>query len=69
MNADTFEIVPEQVYTSEDLNWTNDDSRVSREHEDESLRAIKLVSSKVDNRDEYDTILIGYPIWWGIQTD
>lgn len=61
--------MPEQVYTSEDLNWTNDDSRVSREHEDESLRAIKLVSSKVDNRDEYDTILIGYPIWWGIQTD
>ena len=66
LNADTFEIVPEQIYTSEDLDWTNNNSRVSREHDDESLRSIKLVSSKVDNWDEYDTILIGYPIWWGI---
>jgi len=66
INADIFEIVPEQIYTSEDLNWTNSNSRVSREHEDESLRNIKLVTTKVDNWEKYDTVLIGYPIWWGI---
>lgn len=66
LNADIFEIVPEKVYTSEDLDWTNDNSRVSREHNDESLRDVKLVSTKVNNWEDYDTILIGYPIWWGI---
>lgn len=49
LNADTFEIVPEEVYTSNDLNWSNDNSRVSREHDDESLRDIKLTNTKVDN--------------------
>lgn len=66
LDADIFEIVPEQVYTSADLNWTDDNSRVSREHNDESLRNVKLASTKVEKWDEYDTILIGYPIWWGI---
>ena len=37
-NADIFEIVPTEGYTSDDLNWTNPNSRVSREHDDESLR-------------------------------
>lgn len=66
LNADIFEIVPEEVYTSEDLNWTNDNSRVSREHNDESLRDVALKTTTVDNWEEYDTVLIGYPIWWGI---
>lgn len=66
LNADIFEIVPEEEYTSDDLNWTNSNSRVSREHNDESLRDIKLKNTKVDNWDSYDTVLIGYPIWWGI---
>ena len=66
LNADTFEIVPEEVYSTEDLNWTNNNSRVSREHNDESLRDIKLVKVTVENWEDYDTILIGYPIWWGI---
>ena len=64
--ADLFEIVPVEPYTSDDLNWTNDNSRVSREHDDESLRNVELVSTEVENRDSYDTVLIGYPIWWGI---
>lgn len=64
--ADLFEIVPTEPYTSDDLNWTNDDSRVSREHDDESLRDVELVSTEVENWDSYDTVLIGYPIWWGI---
>lgn len=66
LNADIFEIEPEEKYTSEDLNWSNNNSRVSREHNDESLRDIKLIKEKVENWEDYDTVLIGYPIWWGI---
>ena len=66
LDADIFEIVPKDVYTSDDLNWSNDKSRVSREHNDESLRNVELETTTVDNWDNYDTILIGYPIWWGI---
>lgn len=65
-DADTFELIPTEVYSNEDLNWTNSDSRVSREHEDESLRDVPLTETTVENWDEYDTVLIGYPIWWGI---
>ena len=64
--ADLFEITPVEPYTSDDLNWTNDNSRVSREHEDESLRDVPLTTTTVENWDEYDTVFIGYPIWWGI---
>ena len=64
--ADLFEIVPTEVYTSEDLNWTNSDSRVSREHDDESLRDVSLTTTEVPDWDSYDTVFIGYPIWWGI---
>ena len=66
LNADLFEIIPEDVYTEDDLNWLNSNSRVSREHNDESLRDVKLKNTKVDNWEKYDTVLIGYPIWWGI---
>ena len=66
IDADLFELEPVEPYTDEDLNWSNDDSRVSREHDDESLRDVELVSTTVDNFPEYDEILIGYPIWWGI---
>lgn len=64
--GDIFEIEPTEPYTDDDLNWTNADSRVSREHDDESLRDVELVSTIVDNWDSYDTVYIGYPIWWGI---
>ena len=64
--ADLFEIVPTEVYTSEDLNWTNPDSRVSREHDDESLRDVPLTTTEVPDWDSCDTVFIGYPIWWGI---
>ena len=64
--ADLFDIVPTEVYTSEDLNWTNSDSRVSREHDDESLRDVPLTTTEVPDWDSYDTVFIGYPIWWGI---
>ena len=64
--ADLFELVPVEPYTSDDLDWTNRDSRVSREHDDESLRVVELTNAVPDNWDEYDTVFIGYPIWWGI---
>lgn len=64
--GDLFEIVPTEVYTSDDLDWTNPDSRVSREHDDESLRDVPLTTTEVPDWDSYDTVFIGYPIWWGI---
>lgn len=64
--ADLFESVPTEVYTSDDLDWTNPDSRVSREHDDESLRDVPLTTTEVPDWDSYDTVFIGYPIWWGI---
>lgn len=66
LNANLFEIEPVDVYTSADLDWTDNNSRVTKEHNDESLRNIKLKNTKVENWDNYDTVLIGYPIWWGI---
>ncbi len=64
--GDLFEIEPVEPYTEDDLNWSNNESRVSREHDDESLRDVELVSTSVENWDSYDTVYIGYPIWWGI---
>lgn len=65
LEADLFEIVPGDVYTSDDLDWKDSNSRVSKEHNDETLRNVKLENDKVDDWEEYDTVLIGYPIWWG----
>ncbi len=64
--GDLFELEPVESYTDEDLNWTDDNSRVSQEYADESLRDVELVADTVDNWDQYDTVFIGYPIWWGI---
>lgn len=66
LNADTFELVPEKPYTSADLNWNDENSRVSSEHIDESKREVALVKSTPDNWEQYDTVYVGYPIWWGI---
>lgn len=66
LNADIFELVPENPYSDEDLDWTTDGSRVNQEHDDETLRDIPLTQSTVENWDSYDTVFIGYPIWWGI---
>ena len=61
-----FQLEPTDPYTDDDLNWTVDGSRVNQKHDDESLRDIELVADTVDNWDSYDTVFIGYPIWWGI---
>ena len=63
INADLFEIVPEQLYTSEDLNWQNDQSRSSIEMGDRSSRPV--ISSKIDDMAQYKIVFVGSPIWWG----
>ena len=64
--GDLFELEPVEPYTSEDLNYSDDNSRVSLEYADESLREVELAADTVENWDDYDTVFIGYPIWWGI---
>ena len=63
---DLFELEPTEPYTDDDLNWSDDNSRVSQEHENEDQRDVELVSTTPENWDSYDTVFIGYPIWWGI---
>ena len=64
--GDLFELVPSDPYTAEDLDWSNENSRVYYEHENPDARAVPLISSVPENFSEYDTVFIGYPIWWGI---
>lgn len=64
--GDLFELEPVEPYTDADLDWTDDNSRVTREHDDPELRDVELVADTVENWDSYDTVFIGYPIWWGI---
>ena len=66
VGGDLFRLECTDPYTSSDLNWTDDSSRAVREHDDESLRNVPLLKITPDNWDEYDTVFIGYPIWWGI---
>lgn len=65
-NGDLFEIEPKDSYSEDDLDWTDSNSRVAREYENEDERHVELVSSTVDNWEDYDTVFLGYPIWWGI---
>ena len=65
-DADIFELQPMDLYTDDDLDWTDDNSRVSQEYANEDQRDVELESITVDNWDSYDTVFIGYPIWWGI---
>ncbi len=64
--GDLFELVPKQPYSDDDLDWRNEDSRVMLEHDNPEKRNIELEKSTVDNWEDYDTVYIGYPIWWGI---
>lgn len=64
-DGDLFELTPEREYSSGDLNWNDEFSRVNSEHNDESLRDVPLNVTSPDGWDKYDTVFIGYPIWWG----
>ncbi len=61
-----FELVPAEPYTDEDLNYNDDSSRVVYEHDNPDARDVELVESTVSDWESYDTVFIGYPIWWGI---
>lgn len=63
--ADVFVITPEQAYSTADLDWNVADSRVSKEHSDPALQDVALATTTPDGWDSYDTVIIGYPIWWG----
>ena len=65
LDGDLFEIEVVNEYTKEDLDYNNENSRVSKEHNDESLRKIELKNIEIKDYSNYDTIFIGYPIWWG----
>ena len=65
--ADIMKLVPNPDYTEADLDYNDKSSRVSREHDDASLREkIQLQKAVPDNWASYDTVFIGYPIWWAI---
>lgn len=65
-NADIFKLEPKDPYTDADLDWTNDNSRVVYEHDNPDARNVELVLAAVPDWESYDTVFIGYPIWWGI---
>ena len=62
--ADFYEIVPKQIYTPADLDWMNKKSRSSVEMNDPSARP-EIAGSAI-NMASYDTVIVGFPIWWGI---
>lgn len=63
LNADIYEIVPEEPYTDADLDYNDNNSRTTIEMNDPDARPV--ISGSVENLEQYDTVFIGYPIWWG----
>ena len=61
-DADLYEIVPALAYTTEDLDWKDEESRSSIEMKDSTARP--EIIGKVENIDQYTTIYVGFPIWW-----
>ena len=64
LNGDLFEIIPQEKYSDEDLNWHNNNSRSSVEMNDETTRP--KILNKIDSIFDYDIVLIGFPIWWDL---
>ena len=63
--GELFELEPVDPYTDEDLNYNDDNSRVSQKYADEGLRNVELVADTVDGWQDVERVYIGYPIWWG----
>ena len=63
--AELFALEPVTPYTDADLDYNDSGSRTSQERADPALQEVPLVSATVDGWDTYDTIFVGYPIWWG----
>lgn len=62
IGADLFEIKPQQPYSSQDLNWQDKNSRSSLETKDTKSRP--AISNEITNLSQYNTIFVGFPIWW-----
>lgn len=60
IDADLFKIQPKQVYTSDDLNWNDENSRSSLEMKNPDSRP--EISNKVEKMEQYDTVYVGFPI-------
>lgn len=63
LNADLYEIVPEEPYTDDDLNYNNDNCRANREQNDPDARP--AITGTLAHPEDYDAVFLGYPIWWG----
>ena len=63
LNADLYEIVPEEPYTDDDLNYNNDNCRANREQNDPDARP--AITGTLEHPEDYDAVFLGYPIWWG----
>lgn len=63
LSISTFELEPVEPYTSADLNYGNQDSRVVQEHNDPN-RHVELVSTTIENFSSYDYVFLGAPVWW-----
>ena len=64
LGAEIVELKPAQPYTNADLNYNDPKSRVSREHDDASLRSVPLTNAKIPGWESYEAVFVGYPIWW-----
>ena len=64
LGADTFELTPQEPYQAADLDYNNSESRVCREHADPALQDVALTSTAVESWERYDTVFVGFPIWW-----
>ena len=62
LNTDIFEIEPLELYTKEDLDWTNKNSRSSMEMRNDKSRP--RIKNKIENIEEYNKVILGFPIWW-----
>lgn len=65
-SADLFELEAKEPYSSEDLDWTNENSRVVYEHDNPEAREVELMQTEVDHWENYTTVYLGYPTWWQI---
>ena len=62
-SADLYEIIPEQPYTDEDLNYNDRSTRATVEQNDPDTRP--AIQGSITDFEQYDVVYVGYPIWWG----
>ena len=65
LKADTFEIIPAEPYTPEDLDYSTQDCRANVEQKDSAARP--EIKNKIENPEQYKTIVVAFPIWWGAE--